>query len=917
MAAAQYFEQVQKIFIAFYQRPADPAGLKYWAQRVDAAGGDFGAVIDAFAASPEAVALYGAIDATTIGTVIDQLYLALFNTIPDAAGKKFYVDGFIAGTFTAGTIALNVLNGATGDDAVAVANKVQVANDFTQQVDGRPLTDAYFGSGTGFNVTYAGDADAQAARDILKGVTFNAGSVLSPSQVTEALKTQIADATDPIQGQTGGQTFTLTIGEDSGAKFTGTAGNDTYNAAILEASGGGTADTLNSFDSLNGGEGTDTLNATISATAAAPVLTSIEVVNLRFAGDTKDVSLANATGVQTIVVEKSTTSAAGNESTVNGVGAATTLGVKNQTQGVNFDGSTATTLALNFDTVGKTDPLAAVTAAVDLGKTAASKATTLNITTNNANVKVLDTTLAAADIATTVSIAATGSNLIDLDVAEASATTVTVTGAGSVNLTAAAGLTAATKLDASGNTGGVTATVANAAKSAAVTGGDGNDSITMTTASGTDNTVSLGKGSDTLKVGTKLASFTKGVDGGDGTDTINITEGDTLTATTAKYIKNFETLDVTGAGHTTSLAKGVFDVSLNSFATVQIAGALVGDVEFKNAADTFTLNINGTAGAANGASQDKTDITKNVKVTLKDALGTTATSDAETFTLVARISDGNKDNTADGIIDAQTITVAGVENLVIDAAVTKLDGGTDATQQKASLHTVTVELTATEAETLTIKGDASVIANATSKALGVLTKVDASASTGNVTLDLTSHTQSVAYVGSAGVDTYTATAKGDTIYGGKGADVIDLTASTAAARDTLVYKLATDSQLTDTSKDGKITLGADTGFDVITKFDIGGTANSDRLDLTNFGFTGAQRGVENVTTKVTPATTDLTNIVDLFSAVAGDRGVAFTSDGTDTYVFVDANKDGNFSAADDIVIKFAGVASIGEVDINF
>ena len=138
MAAAQYFEQVQKIFIAFYQRPADPAGLKYWAQRVDAAGGDFGAVIDAFAASPEAVALYGAIDATTIGTVIDKLYLALFNTAPDAAGKKFYVDGFIAGTFSAGTIALNVLNGATGDDAVAVANKVQVANNFTQQVDGRP-----------------------------------------------------------------------------------------------------------------------------------------------------------------------------------------------------------------------------------------------------------------------------------------------------------------------------------------------------------------------------------------------------------------------------------------------------------------------------------------------------------------------------------------------------------------------------------------------------------------------------------------------------------------------------------------------------------------------------------------------------------------------------------------------------------
>ena len=70
MAAAAYFDTVQKIFIAFYQRPADPAGLKYWADRIDAANGDAAAVVSAFATSPEAVTLYGPIDKTTIGTVI-------------------------------------------------------------------------------------------------------------------------------------------------------------------------------------------------------------------------------------------------------------------------------------------------------------------------------------------------------------------------------------------------------------------------------------------------------------------------------------------------------------------------------------------------------------------------------------------------------------------------------------------------------------------------------------------------------------------------------------------------------------------------------------------------------------------------------------------------------------------------------
>ena len=40
MAATSYFDIVQKLYIAYYQRPADPAGLKYWADRIDAANGD-------------------------------------------------------------------------------------------------------------------------------------------------------------------------------------------------------------------------------------------------------------------------------------------------------------------------------------------------------------------------------------------------------------------------------------------------------------------------------------------------------------------------------------------------------------------------------------------------------------------------------------------------------------------------------------------------------------------------------------------------------------------------------------------------------------------------------------------------------------------------------------------------------------
>lgn len=690
-----------------------------------------------------------------------------------------------------------------------------------------------------------------------------------------------------------GKTFTLTVNQDSGAAFTGTAGVDVFEAAAQNVSGTLT-NTLQSVDSIDGGAGVDSLNATLVENATvASTIKNIEKINVRFADSGAKLDLANTTGATTVTVIDSTTAG-----TVNNIGDIASLAVKNQKQNVNIGGTagTATTIALDLNTVG-TDTAAIV---LDLGKDNSSKVTTANITANNAYVDVDSTN---ADAITTATIAASGDNALTFTDSGASLTKVTITGSGSVDLTGAA-LAAVTTFDASGSTGAIKAEL-TAGKAVTITTGGGNDVIDADAIATTGSSANLGAGNDTLFVGANLAAFDKGVNGGDGTDIINITDGSTLDSTTSKYITSFETLDVSGG-------KGDYDVSLNSFSTVQIdeaiAGALAGDIDFKNSPDTFVLNI-----ASEAETNAGFDVVKNITVTGKDYTGTTAKGTAESFTLVATINDGNKDNAADGDINAQTVTVAGVENLTIQAKVGTLDGGTD--ELKASKHTLTAKIVAAEAETLTITGDASVdLSGATT--IGVVTKVNASGSTGNVTIDFSTHAKSVAYTGSEGVDTYKATATGDTIYSGKGADVIDLTASTTAARDTFVLKAATDSQLTDTSKDGKITLGADTGFDDITKFDIGGTAITDRLDLTNFGFTGVQRGVENVSAIVSN-TTDLTSIADLFSSVAGDRGVAYTNIGGDSYIFVDANKDGNFTAADDIAIKLTGITSISEVDINF
>lgn len=197
MAVADQFDTVQKIYIAFYQRPADPAGLKFWAENIDAAGGDISAVINAFATSDEATSLYGEINEETIGTVIDSIYQALFGRAADTAGRDYYLSEFAAGNITAGNIALAVLAGAQGDDQDAIDNKVEVANEFTKQVDGREFTDTAFGTEP-FNATYEGDTDAEAAREMLAGVTADDDTVLDAEEVTAFVRSQIADAGDPI-----------------------------------------------------------------------------------------------------------------------------------------------------------------------------------------------------------------------------------------------------------------------------------------------------------------------------------------------------------------------------------------------------------------------------------------------------------------------------------------------------------------------------------------------------------------------------------------------------------------------------------------------------------------------------------------------------------------------------------------------
>src|SRR5690606_25363298 len=101
-----YHDEVQKIYIAYYGRPADPVGLNFWANKLSAADGNLDEIIDAFGNSAESTALYnGASDSAKIS----QIYQQLFNRAPEAEGLNYYVQLLANGQATLATIALDVL----------------------------------------------------------------------------------------------------------------------------------------------------------------------------------------------------------------------------------------------------------------------------------------------------------------------------------------------------------------------------------------------------------------------------------------------------------------------------------------------------------------------------------------------------------------------------------------------------------------------------------------------------------------------------------------------------------------------------------------------------------------------------------------------------------------------------------------
>jgi hypothetical protein len=175
--ATTYYNDIQKLYVAYFNRPADPKGLAYWETAVEAAGGSTAAVSAAFAGSAEYKAAYANM---TNAQIVDAIYQNLFGRPAEDAGKAYWAGLLDNGTVTIDVAVTAIAQGAQGTDLVAYNNKVTAAAAFTTAVD----TDAEIAG-------YSGDAANKLAKTFLAGVTDNAS--LAAAVAPAALNTSVAN----------------------------------------------------------------------------------------------------------------------------------------------------------------------------------------------------------------------------------------------------------------------------------------------------------------------------------------------------------------------------------------------------------------------------------------------------------------------------------------------------------------------------------------------------------------------------------------------------------------------------------------------------------------------------------------------------------------------------------------------------
>lgn len=486
MAASDYTNQIQQIYLAYLGRPADPAGLAYWADQVDSQGGDLSLVLSGFAASEESAALYGEM---STNQTISAIYANLFKRDADDAGVAYWQAQIESGTVDPAQAALAILLGAQDNDITAASNKLTAANAFTASVAASGATG------------YSEAAALAVGRDFLNSIDASDASLANldtavAAAVAQATGTDTTPTPEPEPtpvfaanlGQDGTVTFdnpgaALTVAQENGGFVFTSAGSSstvtgTINGITVPA---GTTLNIASAAAANiqfPGEGTVALTDDGPLTATA--LTDLEIATSGILDASKVTAITEASLAQAKALLSADAT-----SFIHAEGVAVDLAdtTANAADLVTLDGATTGKITADALTAitGELTAIQGVLQAVTTGTELTASGLNSVTLTDTLTAGALDNVVLAND--TTLTLADVADNALTL-----------------VDQTVAAGKTLT--IDASAVT-----------RSVAIDGSAEADGILVIKGGSGDDTLNSGKGADTLTGGAGADNFVFGPNG--------------------------------------------------------------------------------------------------------------------------------------------------------------------------------------------------------------------------------------------------------------------------------------------------------------------------------------------------------------------------------------------------------------------
>lgn len=511
--------------------------------------------------------------------------------------------------------------------------------------------------GTEWTAEKIADAIADAGMSVLEHYLTYAGT--GEGEVAAGSTYPVAD---DEQVSKPGETFYLTADRDS---LVGTSGDDVFRAT--------TAEDMDDFDTVDGGAGNDTLEV-YTGDALKGTFTNIE--NLVVAGTTAAVSydLSSFSKSFTLKADAATKvmNVAGQKLVMDGVDAkALTVEMAANQASVELVSQNRT--GENTFTLDKGDALKSVSLTLD---EAAS------------SVKFAGTKVGSIETLAVKAVESSTANVATVDLTSlAGLKDITVTGDASVTLSAVNTATKLETLDASNTTGGVT--VDGLANTAAFTGGEGNDTITLGASTQAHD---MGAGDDTVTITEALGKGVS-INGGDGIDTLEMT---------TNIAKDFRVGDAITGFETLKLTTGTDTVDMDNFGDINhvIAGSQAATIKNIDSNGTIEFNDNGAAMTVTVKGADKADNTSDVlNVTIADDGNVTVqkltVANVENINITADDTDLGEDDTPVQHTMALTADKATNVNISGDAALNlTLTGSDEITKIDASGNTggLTVDL---------------------------------------------------------------------------------------------------------------------------------------------------------------------------------------------------------------------------------